>query len=166
MNEYLNPISNKRETEDTIIKNIDIDIEFFTKGRRSKLVIFKKIMADCTLYYIFYRKYMLCISSVFEHNNSIYLRNLYIKPEYRKQGIANKLLMNLFFDLYNNGIYRVEVEPFESTIDYLRKWGFSYIDNSNKRMYLDLHNLSEIKELKSYNDYPRIYLLAKRLEGN
>jgi hypothetical protein len=75
-------------------------------------------------------------------------------------------LMNLFFDLYNNGIYRVEVEPFESTIDYFRKWGFSYIDNSNERMFLDLHKLSEIKELKSYNDYPRIYLLAKRLEGN
>jgi len=166
VNEYFNPISNKWETEDTIIKNIDIAIEFYTKGVRSKPIIYKQITADCTLYHIFYRKYMLCITSIFEHNNSIYLRTLYIKPEYRKQGIANKLLMNLFFDLYNNGIYRVEVEPFESTIDYFRKWGFSYIDNSNERMFLDLHKLSEIKELKSYNDYPRIYLLAKRLEGN
>ena len=97
VSEYFNPISNKWETEDTIIKNIGLAIEFYTKGVRSKPVIYKRITADCTLYYIIYRKYMLCITSIFEDNNSIYLRTLYIKPEYRKQGIANKLLMKLFF---------------------------------------------------------------------
>lgn len=136
-------------------------IDLQTKGRRSKAFIYKKIMNDCNLYYLIFRKYILCVSSIFSITNHIYIRNIYIKPEFRKQGIAKKLLMNLFYDLINDGVFRAELEPNADSIEYWEKWGFNFIDNANKRMFIDLHN---IKNIRSYNDYPRIYLEIKRLE--
>ena len=69
--------------------------------------------------------------------------------------------MNLFYDLINDGVFRAELEPTAESIEYWEKWGFNFMDIANKRMFIDLHN---IKNIKSYNDYPRIYLEIKRLE--
>lgn len=154
-------VSEYKYTEEVVDQECEVFIELSTKGRRSKPFMQKEKMNDCDLFYLIYRKYLFVITSVFKDNNSVYLRNIYIKPEYRNQSIGKKLLMNLFYDLFNDGIFQVEIEPFESAVEYWEKWGFNFTDNLKTRMYLDLHKL---KNLRSYNDFPRIYLMSKRME--
>lgn len=153
------------QTETDIIADIEENMQTAANETPRGYFIHKAVFDDCNVYSFISKKYTIALSNLgdFDH---IYLRTLYVAPQYRNQGIGGKLLDNIILDCFNNNVQRIKVEPFSSVIDYLLNLGFEYNDDKNEVMLLNVNNYVENNpEIKIDNLTLRMYQLVLAGEG-
>lgn len=69
----------------------------------------------------------------------VYIRGIYVSPEFRKTGLASRLIKDLVKKCKENNISSIQVEPFDESISFFIKMGFIEMPgHKNNRMKLNV----------------------------
>jgi N-acetylglutamate synthase-like GNAT family acetyltransferase len=81
--------------------------------------------------------YFLGISELIENDTYCYLKDLFIKKEYRKQGYATKIVITLIEECIKKNIHSIELESENNSMEFFKRFGFKLNGESNNRMVLN-----------------------------
>jgi GNAT superfamily N-acetyltransferase len=90
---------------------------------------------DCTVQMLVNEHGVFSVTTFDSFNKQmVYIRNIYVKKEFRKKEIGTKFIQGLIDKCSELGIPRIETEPTEKSIGFFTKFGFDWMEKG--RMFL------------------------------
>jgi len=81
--------------------------------------------------------YFLGHSELIENDNYCYLKDLFIKKEFRKKGYGSIIVITLIEECVKKNIHSIELESENNSMGFFKKFGFKLKGESNNRMILN-----------------------------
>jgi N-acetylglutamate synthase-like GNAT family acetyltransferase len=81
--------------------------------------------------------YFLGYSELIENDNYCYLKDLFIKKEFRKKGYGSIIVITLIEECVKKNIHSIELESENNSMEFFKKFGFKLKGESNNRMILN-----------------------------
>jgi L-amino acid N-acyltransferase YncA len=93
---------------------------------------------DCTVQMLVNEHGVFSVTTFDSFNKEmVYIRNIYVKKEFRKKEIGTKFIQGLIDKCREFGIPRIETEPTEKSVEFFEKFGFKWMEKG--RMFLTIN---------------------------
>jgi len=81
--------------------------------------------------------YFLGYSELIENDNYCYLKDLFIKKEFRKKGYGSIIVITLIEECVKKNIHSIELESENNSMEFFKRFGFKLNGENNNRMVLN-----------------------------
>jgi GNAT superfamily N-acetyltransferase len=121
--------------KNTVEREMELFQEYQLNGKIPNPNIQK--FTDATIIHQSTEIYFLGISELIENDAYCYLKDLFIKKEFRKQGYATKIVVTLIEECIKKNIHSIELESENNSMEFFKRFGFKLNGESNNRMVLN-----------------------------